>query len=78
MLMRSLPVLAAMVSVLLLMISIKIWKGRVLSWGWLGILMIFLPQAQGLFRPNGTFYVILGLVSTFAGILLYTSDIARR
>jgi hypothetical protein len=78
MLMRSLPVLVAMASVMILMILVKARKRKVLSWGWLGILMIFLPQAQGMFQPNGTLYVMFGLVSTFVGILLYTHDITRK
>jgi hypothetical protein len=78
MLMRSLPVLAAMASVMILMILIRARRRKVLSWGWLGLLMIFLPQAQGMFQPNGTIFVIFGLVSTFAGMLLYTLDITRR
>jgi len=75
---RSVPALAAMVCVLTLIIVMKVWKQKVLSWGWLGFLMIFMPQAQGMFRPNSALYVMFGLVSTFAGILIYTFDITRK
>ena len=78
MLVRVVPILAVFVCVLILVILIKTWKQKVLSWGWLGLLMIFLPQAQGMFRPNQIIYVIFGLVSTFAGILIFTYDITRE
>lgn len=78
MLMRGMPFLSVLFCILILITAIKVWKRKVLSWGWLGLLMIFLPQAQGMFRPNSTHYVILGLVSTFAGILIYTFDISRK
>ncbi len=76
MFLRGVPALAAMACILILIIVMRVWKQKVLSWGWLGLLMIFLPQAQGMFRPNSALYVMLGLVSTVAGILIYTIDMA--
>jgi hypothetical protein len=78
MLMRIMPYIATLVCMVALVIVMKLWKGKVLSWGWVGLLMIFLPQAQGLYRPNGTPYILFGLVSTFVGILIFTFDMTRR
>jgi len=71
------PYIATLICVAALIVVMKLWKGKTIGWGWLGLLMVFLPQAQGLGSPNGTVYVLFGLVSTFAGILIFTFDITR-
>ncbi len=76
--MRIMPYIATLICLLVLVFVMKLWKGKTLSWGWVGLLMIFLPQAQGLYRPNGTAYIVFGLVSTFIGILIFTFDLTRR
>ena len=78
MLARIMPYIATFICVAVLVVVIKLWKGKSLSWGWVGLLLVFLPQAQGLFRPNGPVYIVFGLVSTFIGILLFTFDMTRR
>jgi len=76
--MRILPYIVTFICVAVLVIVMRLWKGKTLSWGWLGLLMIFLPQAQGLAAPNGTTYVVFGLVSAFVGILIFTFDMSRK
>jgi hypothetical protein len=78
MLMRIMPYIATLVCVVALIIVMKLWKGKTITWGWLGLLMVFLPQAQGLARANGTHYILFGLVSTFVGILVFTFDMTQR
>lgn len=74
---RIMPYIATAVCLVVLVIVMKLWKEKTLSWGWVGLLLVFLPQAQGLFRPNGPAYVVFGLVSTFIGILIFTFDMTR-
>jgi hypothetical protein len=74
----ALPYVATLVCVSVLILVMRLWKGKTLSWGWLGLLMVFLPQAQGLIRPNGAVYVLFGMVSTFIGILIFAFDLTRR
>ena len=71
------PYIATLICVAALIFVMKLWKGRTISWGWLGLIMVFLPQAQGLAEPNGTAYILFGLVSTFIGLLIFTFDITR-
>lgn len=71
------PYVATLICVAALIFVMKLWKGKTISWGWVGLLMVFLPQAQGLGKPNGTAYILFGLVSTFVGILIFTFDITR-
>ena len=71
------PYVVTFICVAALIVVIKLWKGRSITWGWLGLLMVFLPQAQGLGKPNGTAYILFGLVSTFVGILIFTFDMTR-
>lgn len=78
MMMRIMPYIATLICLLVLVFVLKLWKGKNLTWGWVGLLMIFLPQAQGLYRPNGTAYIVFGLVSTFIGVLIFTFDLTRR
>jgi phosphotransferase system glucose/maltose/N-acetylglucosamine-specific IIC component len=78
MLMRIMPYIVTLICVAVLVIVMRLWKGKTLSWGWLGLLMVFLPQAQGLATPNGKTYVAFGLVSAFVGILIFTFDMSRR
>ena len=75
---RLAPYIATLICVAALIIVLKLWKQKAISWGWLGLIMIFLPQAQGLYRPNGTPYILFGLVSTFIGVLIFTFDLMRR
>lgn len=75
---RLAPYIATLICVAALIIVLKLWKQKAISWGWLGLIMIFLPQAQGLYRPNGTAYILFGLVSTFIGVLIFTFDLTRR
>ena len=74
---RVAPYIATLICVAALILVLKLWKNKTIGWGWLGLLMVFLPQAQGLFRPSGTAYVVFGLVSTFIGVLIFTFDITR-
>ena len=65
----------AIISILVL----RFWKKiQVTSIGGLGLLLIFLPQAQGLYIHRGAAFTIYYLILSFIGVILLAIDVSRK